>query len=817
MSFSHMFFAMNRLTVSRNICNVSIASANRVGRAFTTARRNRKSRPEHRRSNRMARLRSPTNEKINTRYLEGELHPYVIELKAAIYSGREQYFKDLHFDQVLIGDGRYDNMEHANVLWKLYQNIKSVEGLLQEVNVGHLDTLARILERVSKERAICLLEDLLDSDIRLMQSSYSLLIQLYCEADDYEKAIHVSELLKKRDYIPSDKDFNVLIRLLATNGDIQGAVDRLIEMRTRGQRADIYAYGALINNLLLRKLYREAAQLCLSIINEGLMPNQLSLTNSFTKNLANFDAPYLHVVENVSSFLIWIYLEESRVDLATKVYFTHLSGSSSPVVHALLKSLVDACLNVSDVNRILALLECATEDKTMSLYSDALSQCIKEGWTTGAEEIFERANKRGVLFSKKLLGQYTALFSRLRRPADALRVYNIAKSQGVYGEFKPYVFNALARCLVKDRLTADARQVLADMEAIGLEPSLTTFHIYFMIATEELNVEDCKNTLKRLYAANLQPNHLTLRHLFNFWVQQGDKEKIKEIYQYICEHGHEIDVVDYNIRMKLFSIDNVQTLFKEMQDARIQPNDVTSRTLLKMSLEAGHLNNARQIYNFLADGGMHSRTLAIMTSHMINTEGIKKACDFFFNQCNKYNIIPTISEFNMLLDGAYKAKNANLMGKVYKKMTKYRLRLQNPSLFAGLIYLKAINGHFSEAKNYLKEMQKREMKELVKGYTALIGGCVVRRDYKKAEWLFRSMQVESGVKPDVRAYAWIIGAHMRQKMPEKALERYRAMLKDGYTADDLVPFKKRVYFDRLKLLVANNDDLVKYGNLEKNR
>ncbi|CAG8454247.1 9776_t:CDS:1 [Paraglomus brasilianum] len=793
-SFSPLFFAMNRLTVSKNVRHVSMMSDSRIGNAFATARRNRKSRPERRRSNRMARLRSPIDEKVNTRYLEGELHPYVIKLKAAIYSGPGK---------------------HADVLWNLYQNIKSVEGLLQKTNVGHLDTLAKILERVSKKKAICLLEDLLDSDVRLMQSSYSLLIQLYCEENDYEKAIHVSELLKKRDYIPSDKDYNVLIRLLATNGDIQGAVNHLIEMRTRGRRADIYAYGALINNLLSQKLYRETAQLCLSIINEGLMSNQLSLTNSFTNKLANFDAPYSRVVENVSSFLIWIYLEESRVDLATKVYFTHLSGSSSPVVHALLQSLVDACLNVSDINRALALLEHATEDKTMSLYADALSRCIKEGWATEAEKIFERADKRGVLFSKKLLGQYTALFSRLRRPADALRVYNIAKSQGVYGEFKPYVFNALAKCLVRDRLTVDARQVLADMEAIGLEPSLTTFHIYFMIATEELNVEECRNTLKRLYAANLQPNHLTLRHLLNYWVQQGDKEKIKEIYRYICEHGHEIGVVDYNIRMKSFSIDDVQTLFKEMQDAGIQPSDVTCRTLLQMSLEAGYLKSAWQIYELLSDGGMHSRTLAIMTSHMINTKGIREACNFFFDQCKKYNTTPTISEFNMLLDGAYKAKNANLMRKVYKKMTNYGLRLQNPSLFAGLIYLKAINGHFSEAKKFLREMQKREMKELVKGYTALIGGYVVQRDYKKAEWLFRSMQVESGIKPDVGAYAWMIGMHMRQKRPEKALEHYRAMLKDGYTVDDLEPFKKRVYFDRLKLLVEDND-LTKYGNLENN-
>eukprot|EP01018_Ginkgo_biloba_P012920 Gb_21941 [translate_table: standard] len=293
--------------------------------------------------------------------------------------------------------------------------------------------------------------------------------------------------------------------------------------------------------------------------------------------------------------------------------------------------------------------------------------------------------------------------------------------------------------LCKEGRLSDALHILHDMDK-PLDTS--TYACILQLCIKKRALSEGKRVHAHMNKVEFVPDIFLTNTLVNMYAKCGSLVGARRVFDDMPKR----DVISWTVMIATYSrngcAEEALTLFNQMQQARIQPNQFTFASVLPACAKFAALEQGMKIHEEAIKTGFHS--------------------DVFVA--------------NALIDMYAKCGSIDKARDVFDKMHQ-----RNVVSWTAIIAGYAQNGNVEEASNLFQEMPERN----VVSWTAMIAGFVQNGQGVEALKLFRQMQL-AGVKPNPNTFASVLPACAYLAALEQGMEIHEEIRKNGFLSEVFV-------------------------------
>jgi pentatricopeptide repeat protein len=468
--------------------------------------------------------------------------------------------------------------------------------------------------------------------------------------------------------------------------DLDKAVE-LFDQTRSGNLADVISYNIMMKGYIGAGLEGEARKLLVELSEKGLMATRTSYHG------------LLNARVNARDFIsAWKLVAEMQA-----------AGICPNAVTCsiLLKGKMNT---LSDVSRVLALIDAMEEPMDEVLFLSVVEACIRTGRLDLLSRQTEKFMKQGASASLTA-PTYGSMIKAYGHARDIKRVWQLW-DQMLFHQVQPT--SVTLGCMV-EALVANGRASEA-------------WHLAQKIWEDE-STRSLVNTV--IYSSILKG-----------FAHTKETEKVMALYKEMKSHGIQANTITYNTILNAFAqggaMQCVPALLEDMKAATppVEPDIVTYSTIVKGFCNAGNLDRALKVLDDMKASGKHS---------------------------------PDEVMYNSLLGGCAKEHRPDEALQLLNDMRKYNVAPSNYTL-SMLVKLMGRCRRINQAFNMLEDISKEYgLKINIQVYTCLIQGCFNAGQAGKAVALHEKI-LKEGLVPDSMTYTVLVRGCAQAGLLDKAVE-----------------------------------------------
>ncbi|KAL6056762.1 Pentatricopeptide repeat-containing protein [Balamuthia mandrillaris] len=415
-------------------------------------------------------------------------------------------------------------------------------------------------------------------------------------------------------------------------------------------------------------------------------------------------------------------------------------------------------------------------------YSDLLKRCRKERAVEASQRVHAHLLflSSGSRLSSHLSASLISAYSACGRLDQAEAVFDQSrKERGVQA------WNAMMQAYIQCGQGEKALELFRLMQKAGAPPDPFSYTIVLKACAMVEDLEMGKQAHAQLLRHNFQQDVVLSTALISMYGKCGRMEEARAVFQGMIKR----DIITWNsmIAEETQSGDGKKALelFRQMQNAGMPPDAFTYSAVLKACAMVEDLEMGKQVHaQLLCHGllpnihlstalismygkcrrmeearavfhGMKERNVATWTS-MIAEEtqsGAGKKALELFRQMQKEGMPPDSFTYAIVLKACAMVEDLEFGKQVHAQLHQ-RGFLPDVILSNALISMYGKCGKVEEARAVFQAMKERN----VATWTSMIAEETQNGDGKEALELFRQMQRDAGIKPDVFTYAIVLRA-----------------------------------------------------------
>ncbi|KAK7370073.1 hypothetical protein VNO80_12127 [Phaseolus coccineus] len=567
----------------------------------------------------------------------------------------------------------------------------------------------------------------------------------------------------------------------------------------------------------------------LSLVFEGALelatkhPNsqkELLMLHSYRKSNGDHIA-----LTSRSAFLLLKCLRKAQMVEDSLILFKELDSSSksSEICNELLKGLfksgrTDGALHVLD-----QMLERDSDfppnDFTGEVVFGVLGEQERHGRGFADEEIMGLVTKlceHGVFPDAFKLTHMITKLCRHRKNGVAWEVLHVVMRLGGALAVKAASCNALLAGLGRERDIQRMNKLMAEMEEMGIKPSVVTFGILVNHLCKTRRIDEALEVFDKLRGkgegnnrVGVEPDVVLFNTLIDGLCKVGREEHgLSLLEEMKTKKQTRPNTITYNCLIDGFckagNIGKARKLYSQMIEDGVQPSVVTLNTMVDGLCKHGKVHNAVEFFNEMKGKGLKGNavTYTALISAFCGVNNIDKAMQYFDDMLSSgcspdaivyYSLISGLSTagrmddasvvvsrlkqagfgldvtcFNVLISGFCKKKKLERVYEMLNEMEETGVKPDIVTYNTLVSYLGKI-GDFATASNVMKRMIKEGLEPSVVTYGAVIHAYCLKENVDEAMKIFEEMCSTSKVPPNTVIYSILIDALCKNSNVERAV------------------------------------------------
>ncbi|XAR56037.1 hypothetical protein NMG60_11036324 [Bertholletia excelsa] len=610
------------------------------------------------------------------------------------------------------------------------------------------------------------LKEMLDSGLEPDKYTFTPLLQCYCKAGKFEKALNVFNHICQKGWIDSyvlsilavsfskwgkvdeafelihrmqeklgislnEKTFCILIHGFVSASRVDKALQLFDKMQKLGFTPDISIYDVLIGALCKTKELGKAVHLFLEMEKLGICSD----IEILTKLVSSFpgEREILQLIERREEDLD----AESMLLLYNSVMSSLVNSGSVDAAYHLLKAMIGQPYGEVEVDKILKTKRTVLPNTTsFEIVVNGLCQLDKLDVALGLFRYMDR------IHCKRSLLLYNNLINSLCNSNRVEECYEILREMKEKG-FKPtnFTHNSIFGCFCRKEDVGRALDMVREMRVNGHEPWI---------------------------------KHTTL--LVKQLCQHGRPVEACNFLASMVEEGFLLDIIPYSAVihgfLKIHEVDLALKLFRDICARGYNPDLVSYNIIMKGLCRAGRVSEAEDVLDEMLDKGL----------------------------------CPSVVTYNLLIDGWCKTFNIDRAMLCLSRMVQ-KGHEPNVVTYATLIDGLCNCGRPNEALELWNGMMTNGCSPNRITFMALINGLCKCKRVDTALFYFEQME-EKGMKPDAYIFVALIDACLSNSNPVLAFDILKGMLLKGILLD---PIDKNKLIIRDAILKMSEDDRTSLG------
>ncbi|KAH6767120.1 Tetratricopeptide repeat superfamily protein [Perilla frutescens var. hirtella] len=536
-----------------------------------------------------------------------------------------------------------------DLMVKSLSSLKQIDRALNFVNLarfhGYMPSALSynsILEAIIRssgcgcvELAKTVYDDMVDKDVSPNVFTYNILIRGLCANKEMDKGLDFFEQMERRGCLPNVVTYNTLIDAYFKTGKINEAYALLELMWKKNLEPNVITYNIIINGLCREGRMKETSKVLTEMKDQGLAPNEVTYNT-----------------------LVNGYCQEGNFHQALVLHLEMVRNGLSPNVITY-TSLINSMCKARNLHRAMEFFDqmqirgLSPNEKTYTTLVDGFCQ---QGFMDEAYRLLNEMISRG--FSPSLV-TYNALINGhcvAGRIDNGMEVIKDMTAKGVYPDVVSY--STIVSRLCRDSRLDEAFQMKEEMIEKGLFPDPITYSSLMQGLCVQRRLTDAREIFEEMLKLGLQPDKCTYTTLINACCAEDDMKSAFYLHNEMINKGFLPDVVTYSVLInglnkQARSKEAKRLLFKLFYDDNV-PCDVTYDLLIESCSSIEFKSGAALIKGFCLKGLMNE-------------------AEQVFEAMLQSNHKPSEAVYNVLIHGHCKARNWEKAIDLYREMVHHEL------------------------------------------------------------------------------------------------------------------------------------------------
>ncbi|XP_043718837.1 pentatricopeptide repeat-containing protein At4g20740-like [Telopea speciosissima] len=401
----------------------------------------------------------------------------------------------------------------------------------------------------------------------------------YClnRANQFRAADQVPELMNMQGKQPSEKQFEILIRMHSDASRGLRVYYVYEKMKKFGIKPRVFLYNRIMDALVKTDHLDLAMSVYDDFKEDGLMEESVT---------------YMILIKGLC--------KAGRADEVFELLGRMKENLCKPDVFAytaMIRILVsegnlDGCVRVWE-----EMHGDGVEPDAMA-YTTLITGLCKGNEVDKGYELFKEMRKKGYLIDRAVYGSLVEAFVANRRVGLACDLLKDLTESGYRADLS--IYNSLIKGLCNVDQVDKAYKLLQITVQEGLSPDFVTINPILVAFAEQTRMNDFCKLLEQMKKLGSPVIH-DLPKFFSFLIEKGNRELTAlQVFTYLKEKGYS-SVTIYNILIgALHSIREIKealSLFHEMKNSDVGPDSSTYSTIIPCFVEIGDLKEACLCYN----------------------------------------------------------------------------------------------------------------------------------------------------------------------------------------------------------------------------
>ncbi|KAI3797291.1 hypothetical protein L1987_32547 [Smallanthus sonchifolius] len=377
-----------------------------------------------------------------------------------------------------------------------------------------------------------------------------------------------------------------------------------------------------------------------------------------------------------------------------------------------------------------------------------------------------------------------------------MEIFNWVKRKGCY-ELNVIHYNIMIRVLGKARKWDELEMLRDEMEKNGIESINSTLGTLIDVYSKGGIREKAMYWLDVMNEKGMEPGetHNTLIDTYGKAERVNDasetfEQMLKEAKGYfkkMQEASLEPDAVSYRTLLYAFSIRHMvceaEELVNDMDKRDLEIDEFTQSSLTRMYIDAGMLEQSWLWFNRFHIQGKMSPECYSASIDAFGERGYILEAEKVFKCCQERRN-PTVLEFNVMIKAYGLNKKYDNACRLIDSPNEHGV-FPDKCSYNSLIQMLASADLTEKAIFYLRKMQESRLVSDCIPYSAVISSLVKLGQLEKAVGLFEEM-IEFNIKPDVVVYGVLINAYADVGDVEEALHYVNEMKGTGLGMNGII-------------------------------
>ena len=513
------------------------------------------------------------------------------------------------------------------------------------------------------------------------------------------------------------------------------------------------------------------------------------------------------------------------------------SSKSSEICNQLLKGLIESGRTDDALHVLDEMLERDSDfppdDLTGEVVFGVLGKQERYGRGLADDEIVGLVTKlceHGVFPDAFKLTQMITKMCRHRKNGVAWDLLHVVRRLGGADVVTAASCNALLAGLGRERDIQRMNKLMAEMEEMGIKPSVVTFGILVNHLCKVRRIDEALQVFDKLTgkgegnnSVGVEPDVVLFNTLIDGLCKAGREEHGLSLLEKMkTKKQSRPNVITYNCLIDGFfkagNIGKARKLYSQMIEEGIQPSVVTLSTMVNGLCKHGKVFNAVEFFNEMKGKGLkgNAATYTGLVSAFCGVNNIDKAMQYFDEMLSSgcspdaifyYSLISGLSTagrmddasavvsrlkqagfgldvvcYNVLINGFCKKKKLERVYEMLNDMEETGVKPDIVTYNTLVSYLAKI-GDFATASNVMKGMIKEGLQPSVVTYGAIIHAYCLKENVDQAMKIFEEMCSTSKVPPNTVIYNILIDALCKTSNVERAVSLMDDMKIKGVRPD----------------------------------
>mmetsp|Transcript_10079 Transcript_10079/g.28942 ORF Transcript_10079/g.28942 Transcript_10079/m.28942 type:complete len:760 (+) Transcript_10079:484-2763(+) len=284
-------------------------------------------------------------------------------------------------------------------------------------------------------------------------------------------------------------------------------------------------------------------------------------------------------------------------------------------------------------------MEEAGVEADIHAYNSLLSACAAAGSWHKARDVFNAIRRRGVQPDVRSYNAFMSALERCEQPDRGLQLLSRMESsegrksgdgQEPMPDITPNLvtYNTLLSCLGKAKRLEDARRVLRQMKAAGLQPDAVTCTAMMVACDRTQQWEAAAQLFEEFRAAGVELNTTNYNSLLSVFRNAKEVDRALQLFESMKEPGShvEVDIVTYSTLISCLERSGewkaALERFDQMLAAGLEPNSYIFQAVLSACEKGQEWKKAVEVCDIMASSGMPPPALDALMSRLMLTLGM---------------------------------------------------------------------------------------------------------------------------------------------------------------------------------------------------